>query len=341
SRVAALAGEDGLRHLAALFGEDLAESLAALDGGRVTTHHELFHAVQYGFDPSINYTTHYSTWPWWSEGTATWAESKVAGNPSSTFNNIENYLGLGHLALHQDITALFDPDRLPFLYGTTLLAYSLESHAGADAIRRTLEVGAAQAGEPAWFPDVIEAVDLDFDALWSEHLARLPTMDHPFGRDLASQPAIVSAIREIPGRAEGDPERLPQGLGWAIHRLRPPVLEGTDLDVTFTGAEGARWHVVIVAAPRNRAGAPATVVHTGIVEGTTPLRQTLAYADPMWIVVSPEADSDDGFPYTVELAAVADDDEPAGGCQTSPAPLAGAGLLLMLPLFRRRRRPLR
>ena len=41
--------------------------------GAEVTAHELFHAVQYAYQPRNGYLGNYVIWPWWAEGTATWA----------------------------------------------------------------------------------------------------------------------------------------------------------------------------------------------------------------------------------------------------------------------------
>ena len=309
------------------------------DGGRNTAVHELFHAVQYGYDPSFDFQTHFTTWPWWSEGTATWAEQTATGNVRQSFNNFSDYLEAGHLALHQDFTALLDAERGAFIYGTALLAYTLEDNAGTDAIAATFEVGARDPGELAWFPEVLAEIGVDFDELWVDHLRRLPTVDYPFGRDFDRQAPQVSAIRELAGSATADPDNPPQGLGWALHRIRPDLRDGSPITVTFTGEDGPRWHVVLVSAPRNRAGAPATILHAEQVDGTSPLTIEVDYVDPTWIVVSPEIDSSDGFDYTVELDVV-EAPEPTTGCGCASGT---GGALWLLPwagllALRRRRR---
>jgi len=102
------------------------ESSLAFDGGRNTAVHELFHAVQYGYNTGFDHTAHFASWPWWLEGTATWAELVARGFDSHNHDSFEDYLSSGHLALHQDVTAVLVPERSAFLYGTAVLAYTLE-----------------------------------------------------------------------------------------------------------------------------------------------------------------------------------------------------------------------
>lgn len=309
------------------------------DGGEATSVHELFHAVQYGYDPSLPYTTIYNTWPWWSEGTATWAET-VTGRTSGSFPNYADYLELGHLALHQDLSALLEPERQAFLYGTSVLVHTLDAREGPAAVARTLELGAALEGEAAWFPDIVADLGLDFDALWADHLRRLPTVDHDFGRDLGRQPTPVSVIRGLPDTATASAETPPQGLGWAVHRIRPDgVALGTELEITLRGTEGPRWHVVLVTAPRNRPGSPATAVFTGTTEGSSPLTARLAYAEPLWVVVSPEIDSREGFDYAIDVDTVTvDASAQSCGCAASRGSATPAAWLALLGVAWSRRR---
>lgn len=298
--------------------------------------HELFHAVQYAYDPQLSYIDHYGAWPWWAEGTAAWAERKALGPGQWDLPSLEDYVAYGHFELHQDITAAVFPERNAFLYGTSMVAYSLEAHAGLEAIGQTFEEGAKLAGQPAWFPDVLKAIGVDFDAFWAEHLGRLPTLDYAFGDRFAAIPAPVSRINTLPGTATGDPDRRPQGLGWAIHRIVPDVADGTPLTVSFTGQAGPRWHWVLVTAPRSRPGAATTVVHDAQTDGGATAAYTLDYASPLWIVVSPEIDGGEpGFDYQIEVTEAAETPV-EGGCRTAPG-FAGALSLVGLLAVRRRR----
>ncbi|MEN0062792.1 MAG: hypothetical protein AAGA48_11625 [Myxococcota bacterium] len=323
---------DGMHH-AKLF---VYEGSLNNKSGRPVAVHELFHAVQYAYDPQMPYVEHFARWPWWAEGTATWAEAQAQANPRSHLGALANHLELGHLALHQDVTALVDPQRSDFLYSTAMLAFTLEAREGARAIADTFNIAAQTPGERAWFPDVVEDLDIDFDALWADHLRRLPTVDHTFGSDLGVRPDPVSTIQEVPGTAGADPDRPPQGLGWAIHRLQPSnVAEGDPIEVSFTGASDARWHVVVVTANRIRAGASSTLAFDARTDGDAPITHTLNYQNPMWIVVSPEADDTDGFDYTVSLKATAEGPAEACGCTTGPSGTA-FGLLLIVGVVVRR-----
>jgi len=313
------------------------EGALPVDGGESTTAHELFHAVQYGYDPSSEFTLLFAVWPWWAEATANWAEAQAWPDRTGHHAALIRYLDNGRLALHQDLTALLDPTRQSFLYATSMVAFTLADREGPQAIRDTLEVGVRTPGELAWFPDVLAELGIDFDAFWADHLARLPTVDHAFGRDLGVQPVPRSSLRAVPDRVDSEPTLAPQGLGWALHRIEPDVPVGTPLSVTFRGAAGPRWHVVLVTARRDRPGAPHTPVFTGVTDGATPLEATIDLVDPLWIVVSPEIDSDEGQSYRITLDEAGAGARSEGcGCRTPTAGPPWWALGLGLLWIRRR-----
>lgn len=307
------------------------------------TAHELFHAVQYAYQPSNGYLGNYVIWPWWSEGTATWATLRAEEfGPELGSADINRYLGLGHLALHQTALAQVDPARVGHLYGTALLAVHLEDVAGPDAIPATFEAVVGQAGTAAWFPDVIESMELDWNDLWHRYLARLPTLDVPLDPTLLDRPPVASRPRSIPSSYDTTRSKSPpvESLGWAIHRFDAAIgAPGQVLEVVFSGEPGPRWHAVLVrtAGPQLGSAAQEWVAVETDAAGSGVGRIAFEGDGPVYLVVSPELrDAKGGFPYTWS-ADFAGDEVPVdqNGCAH------GAGitpwLVLLAGLYRRRR----
>jgi hypothetical protein len=311
----------------------------------VTVAHELFHAVEYAYQPDVDFLGNIGIWPWWAEGTAVWAALRLGTEPAWSNWNLSGFIDAPHLALHQDATAFLVPERSRHMYGTGLLAVHLEDVAGPAAIAATFDAVRGTAGQPAWFPDVIEATGLDWDELWRGFLARLPTLDLPM--DLAGldkpEPASIHGVLSAEGAA--DPEALPQGLGYAIHRFAPEAgAPGGTLAIRFDGQPGPRWHAVLVTTEGNRTGAPV-VARVDLDVGSDGAGEGQIEFDgdrPAFLVVSPEHASDRGWTYTWSAVLLARSDLPLGpspaGCTChSHARFGGWTVALaMLTISRRR-----
>lgn len=333
---------DDLEHARMFVYEEAVQARRATE----TTVHELFHAVQYAFQPTSGYLGNYVIWPWWSEGTATWATMRF-GDFSDTGDwpgAVNAHLALGHLALHQDALAQADPSRVQHLYGNVLLATYLESVGGGpQAVVDTFEAVVGQAGSPAWFPDVIEAIGLDWTTFWQGYLARLPTLDLPLEVSRVDRPPVLSRRTSLPGSY--DPRRTKdpplQSLGWAIHRFDAELgAPEAVLEVSVTVDPGPRWHALLVRTAGPRLGSPVqeqVVIEVG-ADGTGTAQIAFDGSEPVFLVVSPELDgSVEGYSHAWAAELLIDEVPSSGGCHHSGPISLVVGLLGGLLLRRRAR----
>lgn len=317
------------------------------------TAHELGHAAEYGYMGA--YLDSVGSWLWWMEGTATWLAAKVDGDLASWAWDVDGYLVSPQLGLHQGLSAFLYADRSNHMYGTAVIArYLEERHGGADVIRETWAYGGPLTGEDIDFRDALEAAGLDFDAVWAEWAARLPTVDLAWGSAVTAGPTVVRSVSGLPAAGSPDFELLPQGLGFNIVSFPAGTGgRGQALSVVFDGDPTVPWTVVLVRTLETAPGSPVLAYVPLAVDEDGHAEGWLSdfHGDAQgFLVVSPHAadreervwswtaeaiDDPGAMEDTVVLSA-----EPEGcGCASGGAGLGGLwlGVAGLIGLVRRRR----
>ncbi len=313
--------------------------------------HELGHAAQYGY--MGDYLDSVQSWLWWMEGTATWLASEVDGDPYSWAWDVEQYLSHPYIGLHQGLSAFLYPERSNHMYGTAVIAsYLAEHHGGAGIIRDTWAFGGPLTGEEIDFRDALVAVGLDFEAVWAEWAARMPTVDLAWGYAVEHGVVALESVGSLPASGAPAYELEPQGLGFnAVHFEAGVGGRDQALSVVFEGDPEVPWTVVLVRVLDTAPGTPVleyvplAVDGQGRAEGWLSALHRGAAA---FLVVSPHAI--DLAPHAWSWSAESIDDpgpmdatvvlseEPEGcGCAAGSRPVGTVPALLVLLLLRRRR----
>ena len=272
------------------------------------TAHELGHGAEYGY--MGDYLDSVQSWLWWMEGTATWLAAQVDGDEASWAYDAEAYLRHPELGLHQDLTAFLYADRSNHMYGTAILASFLEERAGgSDTVRETWAFGGPRTGEAIYFPEAIESVGLDFDALWAEWLARSTQVAQAWGGAVDHGAARLAIVGELPAAGSPDFEQEPQGLGFNVVAFSNGLGGRSEaLEVTFEGDPEVDWTVVLVRAFDTWPGSPvleyvSLEVQDGQGEGWLSGFDRSSWA---FLVVSPHAPDLAGHAWSWSADAVDD-----------------------------------
>ncbi len=313
--------------------------------------HELGHAAEYGYMGA--YLDSVDSWLWWMEGTATWLAAQVDGDQASWAWDVDQYLAYPHLGLHQGLSAFLYPERSNHMYGTAVLAsYLAEHHGGADVVRDTWAWAGPQSGEDLYFPDALTAVGLDFEVVWAEWAARLPTVDLAWGAAAERGAATVASIAELPASGAPELEVQPGGLGFNLVAFEAGA-GGRDqaLEVSFDGDASVSWTVVLVRVVETAPGSPVLEYVPLSVDASGHAQGWLSdFHRDAWgfLVVSPHAEDRDERAWSWDAASIDDpgpmgdtvvlSTEPEGcGCAARPG-VAWAGWWAVLGLGWRRRR---
>jgi hypothetical protein len=316
------------------------------------TAHELGHAAEYGY--MSDYLDSVSSWLWWMEGSATWLAAQVDGDLALWASDVDGYMVSPQLGLHQGLSAFLYADRTNHMYGTAVIArYLQEQHGGAEVVRETWAYGGPLSGEKIYFPDALAAAGLDFDAVWAEWAARLPTVDLGWGVSLSQGPTLLTQVSELPASGEPEEDAQPQGLGFNIVSFEGGG-QGRNqaLSVVFDGDSSVAWTVVLVRAIETSPGSPVLgyvpldVDENGHAEGWL---SDFNNGVTGFLVVSPHSENRDERAWSWSAESIDDPGEMGAtvtlnadpeGCGCASGGHSGAGFLgglLALCGVRRRR----
>ena len=314
------------------------------DAAAVLTH-EVAHAVQYA-DMGA-YLDSVTSWLWWMEGTATWLTVRAVGDRDSYNWAASGYLVHPEFPLSWGVEGYIDPAAASHLYGTALLAETVDEQLGMEALRATWAWGAERSGEALRIDDAIAGIGGDFNSFWAQFLARVATKH--FGEALAieADPVAQFVIDQLPASVASVPLTAPRYFGMNLIRIEPSALRRGAVQLHFSGDSAVTWDLVVARADAEGLLDYVRVpVENGVGEGWI----HDANDRTSWVVASPRGlgpSSTPGWAYTLDLERIRDPGpmdgrvvvrEAPGGCEHSPTrhPL-GISAMLALGWMRRRR----
>ena len=310
-----------------------------------TTKHEVAHAAQYSYMGA--YLDAVTSWPWWLEGCAVWMTTKAVDSPSTFSSDVDDYLEVPWLALHQDATAYLETDRVrtDHMYGTAVLAQYLEDTHGADAVKATWEYGQAHTGEVIEFRDALEAQGLDWEEFWHGYMAAITVVDVTHGDALSEGPYVEDKVTLLPDAGEPEEDTRPQGYGLSLVKFAKNAGEPDyEFEVEVEGDPTVPWLAVLVTTKgRSAGGNVRDVVPLEIGEDGRGVGTLSGYDGSVdaWLVVSPQSMERRGFDYTWSARFLPPDTgkkSASKGCGCSTGGPSTLGWLVLLGVAALRRR---
>ncbi|NCG18154.1 MAG: hypothetical protein GWP91_03970 [Rhodobacterales bacterium] len=303
--------------------------------------HEVVHTFEYSY--SGTYLDGITSWSWWLEGTAVWLTNHADNDPFVWRYYAYAYLEIPWTGVHQTALVYSQPDLLPFIYGTTLLAQYIEDQHGMEAVISTWEYSRDHRGDPIYLPDAITAAGIDFEPFWQDYMARLVTLDITYADELLTPIFVEDHISQLPSTGAPRTSRQPQGMGMSVVHFRADVGEvGKPLQVTFEGDPDVPWIGVLVRTKGVGVNAKLEEWVPLVMEPDGNGAASLDNFDGShhaYLMVSPQDLSLEPHDYvwSAELFTAPVEEEKAGcGCQSTGTASAGWLSLLALVAFRRR-----
>jgi len=308
--------------------------------GLITTKHEVAHAAQYAY--MGDYLSSVNSWTWWMEGCASWMATHASDDASDWAVDVSAYLERPWLPLHQTVAAYIDDDRVGHMYGTAVLAQFIEDNYGIDTVRQTWEVGAAYSGETIDFRDIITELGIDWEDFWRQYMATMTVVDVTHADTLASGLPAEREVTSFPASGNPAEHSRPRGLGLSgVHFGANALGKGT-LTVTFEGDPAVEWYaqLVVVVGPSLQ-GEVVEILPIELVDGAGEIALEVdgKHTEHMWLIASPQSVEDEGYDYAWSADLPQKDEEKGGcGCSSTLVPVSSGTLLLLAPLWWRRRR---
>jgi MYXO-CTERM domain-containing protein len=307
--------------------------------------HEFNHAVQFSYGFAWEF--------WWWEATATYVESQVYPDSNWWAYYVTGYTdspGIAFNASDQN-----DQDIFWHMYGMAIWAAYMDEYLGGhETVLATWQASDNERGTYTFgMPDAFEEIGLDFDAAYTDFIAKNTVMLYEAQNVLPSVDETRS-IDELPASANPDRDERPEGYGQVYTRIEAGAGEG-ELVLDFEGEDDIAWSVQLVEVDRDEI---LRVEVAEIVDGVGTVSLADFGDEDVVVVVSPlEYDgSRHSYEWSAYIAepppgddtggdtdALVDGDgeeKPGGGCGCDSGGTQAAGALALLgfaALSRRRR----
>ena len=252
--------------------------------------HEFQHATQYSY-------TYYGYDLWWWEATATWLQEYVYPSHEWWSTYTVGYADNPYIGMESSSQA--DADIFWHMYGMSIWAFYLDEYVGGhDFVQDTWKYALSSGRSNLWMPQVLSALDEEFDERYIEFMAANTVMAYDEYRyypdiDLADD------IDELPAEGENGRRTGPEGLGQNYIRFDKDAGEPGDiLEVTFEGEDSQDWYAILVAA-RGHAVEEVVVILAGDDAGASGVGEIeLDDINDVFLVVSPRSKAESSYDYT-------------------------------------------